>query len=388
MRALRHRPTRRTLRVRRTAAAPGPRERPACPALASTDARGYDFSSFRLTSARPGFSDAPDPPGQDLRHPERPRPQAGAAARRRGQRRRGRRARPLRRGAPGPDHRLPRTDRAGRAARRSARGGVRGGSGSRPARPRDAPLRRPAHRRHHVAPWQDRRDEDRRGQDPRRDAGRLPERPGGAGRPRRHRQRLPRPPRRRLDGAHLPLPGPERRRDPARHAGSRATRGVPLRRHLRHEQRVRVRLPPRQHEVRADAVRATGAPLRHRGRGRQHPDRRGAHAAHHLGSGPAVHRPLRRGRSDHPEAQAGGGHAGQRVGGAARGARAHGRLSQGRKAQDGLSHRDRHGEGGEAPRPPAPARRPVRPRQHAAPAPRQPGAPRATPSSSATSTTW
>ena len=61
----------------------------------------------------------------------------------------------------------------------------------------------------------DRRDEDRRGQDPRGHARRLPERPRGQGRPRRHRQRLPGQARQRLDGPDLPLPGPLRGRDPA-----------------------------------------------------------------------------------------------------------------------------------------------------------------------------
>ncbi len=59
-----------------------------------------------------------------------------------------------------------------------------------------------------------------------------------------------------------------------------------LRHHLRHEQRVRLRLPARQHEVRARAVRAARAPLRHRRRSRQHPHRRGADAAHHLRARP------------------------------------------------------------------------------------------------------
>ena len=42
---------------------------------------------------------------------------------------------------------------------------------------------------------------------------------------------------------------------------------------------------------------AARAPLRGRGRGRQHPHRRGADAAHHLGPGRGVDRPLLRGRS-------------------------------------------------------------------------------------------
>ena len=45
---------------------------------------------------------------------------------------------------------------------------------------------------------------------------------------------------------------------------------------------IRLRLPARQHGRRARALRAARPPLRGRGRGRQHPDRRGADAADHL----------------------------------------------------------------------------------------------------------
>ena len=51
-------------------------------------------------------------------------------------------------------------------------------------------------------------------------------------------------------------------------------------------------------------LRPARAPLRHRRRGRQHPHRRGANAAHHLGSGRGIHRPLLRGRPHHPAAEA------------------------------------------------------------------------------------
>ena len=50
---------------------------------------------------------------------------------------------------------------------------------------------------------------------------------------------------------------------------------------LRPEQRVRLRLPARQHEVLGARLRAAPAQLRDRRRGRLDPDRRGAHAAHH-----------------------------------------------------------------------------------------------------------
>ena len=160
--------------------------------------------------------------------------------------------------------------------------GLRRRPRGRPPRAEHAALRRAAHRRHRAAPRQDRRDEDRRGQDARRHAARLPQRARRQGRPRRHRQRLPRPPRLRVDGPHLPVPRDDRRRHPARSERPGAAGRLRCRHHLRHEQRVRLRLPARQHEVRPRALRAARAPLRDRRRSRQHPDRRGAHAAHHL----------------------------------------------------------------------------------------------------------
>ena len=75
-----------------------------------------------------------------------------------------------------------------------------------------------------------------------------------------------------------------------------APRAVRLRRHLRHQQRARLRLPARQHE---DARRRDGAArplLFHRRRGRLDPDRRGAHAAHHLRPGRGPCRALQRHR--------------------------------------------------------------------------------------------
>ena len=69
-------------------------------------------------------------------------------------------------------------------------------------------------------------------------------------------------------------------------------RGVRRRHHLRHQQRVRLRLPARQHgDARRGALPARPA-LRHRRRGRLDPDRRGAHAAHHLRPGRGPHRAL------------------------------------------------------------------------------------------------
>ena len=82
-------------------------------------------------------------------------------------------------------------------------------------------------------------------------------------------------------------------------------------------------------------LRAARPPLRDRRRSRQHPDRRSADAAHHFRSGRGIDRPLLRGRSHHPEAEARRGDAGQRQGGGPRGARRDGRLPRRREAQDG-----------------------------------------------------
>ena len=186
----------------------------------------------------------------------------------------------------GEDRRVPRARRAGRDARRPAARGLRRRPRGRPPRAQHAALRRAADRRHGAAQGQDRRDEDGRRQDARRDAARLPERARGQGRPRRHGQRLPGPPRLGVDGPHLPLPRHDGRRHPARPERRRAAGRLRRRHHLRHEQRVRLRLPARQHEVRARALRAARAPLRDRRRSRQHPHRRGADAAHHLRARP------------------------------------------------------------------------------------------------------
>ena len=55
-----------------------------------------------------------------------------------------------------------------------------------------------------------------------------------------------------------------------------------LRHHLRHQQRIRLRLSARQHEVPAGGHGPARPLLRHRRRSRLDPDRRGAHAADHL----------------------------------------------------------------------------------------------------------
>ena len=128
---------------------------------------------------------------------------------------------------------------AGRGLCRLPRGG--------PPRPGHAPLRRAADGRHGPARRQHRRNGHRRRQDAGGHAAGLSQRPGGQGRPRRHGQRLPGPPRHGMDGPALHGPGPDRRHHPKRHGDGRAAEGLRLRHHLRHEQRVRLRLPARQH---------------------------------------------------------------------------------------------------------------------------------------------
>ena len=125
-------------------------------------------------------------------------------------------------------------------------------------------------------------------------------------------------------------------------------------------------------------IRPAPALLRHRRRGRQHPDRRGADAADHLGPGRGIDRPVLRGRSHHPEADAGRRHPGPGQGRGSRGAREERRLLRRREAQDGDAHRERHGQGRGTARAPPRRRvgRALRSRQHAAAPPREPGAAR------------
>ena len=108
-----------------------------------------------------------------------------------------------------------------------------------------------------------------------------------------------------------------------------------------------------------------------------HPDRRGADAAHHLGPGGRVDGPLLRGRSHHPAPEAGRRHARRDQGRGPGSSRSHGRLHPRREAQDGHAHRERDGEGRGAAGAPAATGRALRPRQHAAAPPREPGAARA-----------
>ncbi len=162
---------------------------------------------------------------------------------------------------------------------------------------RPAPLRRAADRRDGPAPGQDRRDAHRRRQDAGRHAAALPECPAGRGvhlvtvndylarrdarwmapstaswadrwraadgRPHRERQARP---------SLSTLKRPRRTKTSTRCAWCSARKPTG-RHHLRHQQRVRLRLPARQHGHAPGRARPARPLLRHRGRGGQRPDR-------------------------------------------------------------------------------------------------------------------
>ena len=73
-----------------------------------------------------------------------------------------------------------------------------------------------------------------------------------------------------------------------------APRAVQLRHHVRHEQRVRLRLPARQHGVVPGRAGPARPQLRHRRRGRLDPRRRGPYAADHLRPRRPGHQVVRR----------------------------------------------------------------------------------------------
>ena len=153
-------------------------------------------------------------------------------------------------------------------------------------------LRLPAFRRRRTAQGQHSRDGDRRGQDARRDASGLPERVGGQGRPRRNGQRLSGPARLGMDGAPLRISrtvGRLHRPAPAQLAGP--AQGLHGRHHVRHEQRIRFRLPARQYVELAGGSRAAQASLRDRRRGRLGADRRRPDSADYFRSRPQRRRP-------------------------------------------------------------------------------------------------
>ncbi len=120
----------------------------------------------------------------------------------------------------------------------------------------------------------------------------LPERAARQGHAHRHGQRVPRAARRRLDGADLQLPRHVGRRRQGRPVVGGEARRVRLRHHLRHQQRVRLRLPARQPRVPHRRPHAARPRVRDRRRSRLDPHRRGAHAADHLGPRRGKHRAL------------------------------------------------------------------------------------------------
>ena len=119
---------------------------------------------------------------------------------------------------------------------------------------------------------------------------------------------------------------------------------VRLRHHLRHEQRVRLRLPARQHGVERRRAGAARPPLRDRRRGRLDPHRRGPHAADHQRPVRPGHQVVRRVRPHHP-------------------APGEGRRLRGRREE---AHRRDHRVGRREGRGPARHRQPLRVGQHLA----------------------
>ena len=150
------------------------------------------------------------------------------------------------------------------------------------------------------------------------------------------------------------------------------------RHHLRHQQRVRLRLPARQHGVRAERARAARPELRDRRRSRLDPDRRGAHAAHHLGPGRRQRRDVLPPERARAEAHAAGGREGPR--------RLLGRREGAPGAAVGGGPRARRGDARPG-RPHSRGLEPVRRAQHLAHASPVRGAARARAVSTATSTT-
>ena len=176
-----------------------------------------------------------------------------------------------------------------------------------------------------------------------------------AGRARGDGQRLPGATRRGMDEPDLRGAGRERgsAAEPAVLRGQAA--GVLVRRGVRHQLGVRLRLPARQHGQGSSRKGPARPLLRGRGRGRQHPDRRGAHAADHLRCARTGGRPVRQvrapGAADEARADPGGhGPAHQE------GLPGRLRLRDRREAEDGGDHRAGGGQGGALPghRPPVP----------------------------------
>ncbi len=153
---------------------------------------------------------------------------------------------------------------------------------------------------------------------------------------------------------------------PQHDAGQRAQGGVRRRHHVRHELRVRLRLPARQHGDVARGDVTARPPVCDRGRGRLDPDRRGADAAHHLRRARDRREDLLRLRADREDARGRPG-ANRRPG---RGRLRRRRLHLRREVQERVAAQggDRQGRGG------ARDREPLRPAQRPAREPPDPGA--------------
>jgi hypothetical protein len=82
------------------------------------------------------------------------------------------------------------------------------------------------------------------------------------------------------------------RREPVADGPRQQADRLRFRHHLRHQQRIRFRLPARQHGLRGARTRAARPELRRGRRGRLDPDRRSAHPADHLRPGREPHRPV------------------------------------------------------------------------------------------------
>ena len=285
--------------------------------------------------------------------------------------------------------------RGGRVARRPAAGVLRDRPRGGQATHGHAPLRRAADRRHGAARRLDRRDAHRRGQDADRDARGRPQHARRQGRARRHRQRLPRAPRRRVDvrrsttrsaspSACCSRASPTRRRSHAYACdvtyGTNSEFGFD---YLRDNMAAQPRgQGPERRPLRRGRPAGHRPQLRDRRRGRQHPDRRGAHAADHQRRARAGGRPLRPVRAARADDGAGQDARGARPA-HAQGVRRRLRLRVRREAQDRRGHRGRRRQGRALPRhrPPLP-RRERRARQ-----PPDPVRSRPSRSTSATSTT-
>ena len=156
------------------------------------------------------------------------------------------------------------------------------------------------------------------------------------------------------------------RADPVRDDAVRAPARVRRADHVRDEQRVRVRLPARQHGDADRGLRAARLSVRDRGRGRLDPHRRGADAADHQRHGGRQREVVPDVRADRAPVEA------------RRGLRGRGVEVPGRR--DGVRRRQGRGD--------ARDREPVRAREHAARAPHAERACAPRSSTSATSHTW